>query len=117
MFKHKMFLCPCCGFETLAERGAYLICRVCWWEDDGQDEPDADKIRGGPNSYYALTHARKNFRDHGHMYDLDNAIDVVKYPSAERKTLINYCLSVIRGEEPHDEALFEALLLADRLSD
>lgn len=40
---------PCCGFITLTERSAYEICPVCFWEDDGQDDHDADHVRGGPN--------------------------------------------------------------------
>ena len=23
--------CPCCGYRSLQERGAYEICRVCFW--------------------------------------------------------------------------------------
>lgn len=26
--------CPCCGYISLPQRGACLICPVCWWEDD-----------------------------------------------------------------------------------
>lgn len=36
--------------------------RVCWWEDDGQNDHDADVIRGGPNGSLSLTQARENFR-------------------------------------------------------
>jgi hypothetical protein len=53
--------CPCCGFLTLPERGAYDICQVCFWEDDGQDDHDADDVRGGPNGTLSLTEARSNF--------------------------------------------------------
>jgi hypothetical protein len=35
--------CPCCGYLTLMERAGYEICDVCWWEDDGQDDPHADE--------------------------------------------------------------------------
>ncbi|MET7778114.1 CPCC family cysteine-rich protein [Streptomyces sp. NPDC005388] len=59
------YRCPCCGFITLAERGAYEICPVCLWEDDGQDEHDADAIRGGPNRGLSLRGARRNFHDVG----------------------------------------------------
>jgi hypothetical protein len=54
--------CPCCGYLTLSERGGDLICKVCFWEDDGQDEHDADVVRGGPNKPLSLTLARANFR-------------------------------------------------------
>ncbi|WP_449063638.1 CPCC family cysteine-rich protein [Planomonospora algeriensis] len=57
--------CPCCGFRTLNERGMYEICPVCFWEDDGQDEHDADEIRGGPNRGLSLTQGRRNFAAFG----------------------------------------------------
>lgn len=57
--------CPCCGYLTLSERGAYEVCRVCFWEDDGQDDHDADVVRGGPNSSISLTEARRNFAAYG----------------------------------------------------
>jgi hypothetical protein len=37
------------------------MCPVCWWEDDGQDDHDADMVRGGPNGSLSLTQARENF--------------------------------------------------------
>jgi hypothetical protein len=53
--------CPCCGRCTLEGRGCYDICCVCWWEDDGQDNPNADRVKGGPNYHLSLTQARVNF--------------------------------------------------------
>jgi hypothetical protein len=53
--------CPCCGYPTISERGADDICRLCWWHDDGQDDADADEVRGGPNRLYSLTDGRRNF--------------------------------------------------------
>jgi hypothetical protein len=41
------------------------MCPVCCWEDDGQDNHDADQIRGGPNGVLSLTEARKNFATYG----------------------------------------------------
>ncbi|MGJ7498649.1 CPCC family cysteine-rich protein [Variovorax sp. RT4R15] len=57
--------CPCCGCLTLAERGGYEICPVCFWEDDGQDEVDALTVRSGPNGMVSLAQARANFRTLG----------------------------------------------------
>jgi len=57
--------CPCCGCKTLHERGMFDICSVCFWEDDGQDEYDADVVRGGPNGSLCLTEARANYRRFG----------------------------------------------------
>ena len=56
------YACPCCRYLTLASRGDYDICPVCFWEDDGQDDHDADEVRGGPNYELSLTEARSNFR-------------------------------------------------------
>ncbi|MDK8183362.1 CPCC family cysteine-rich protein [Paenibacillus sp. UMB4589-SE434] len=60
--------CPCCGYPTLEERRGWEICCLCNWEDDGQDDPHADKVRGGPNQDYSLTEARENFKKHYIMY-------------------------------------------------
>jgi len=56
--------CPCCGYPTLSEQGAYEICSLCTWEDDGQDDPHADEVWGGPNKDYSLSEARVNFQKH-----------------------------------------------------
>ena len=61
--------CPCCGYPTLTERGGFEICDLCNWEDDGQDDYDADIVRGGPNQGYSLTMARRNFAQYLVMYD------------------------------------------------
>lgn len=55
------YRCPCCGYVTLSRRGWFEICPVCFWEDDGQDDHDADLERGGPNRGLSLTEARRNF--------------------------------------------------------
>src|SRR5581483_11991082 len=55
------YSCPCCGYLTLRQRGAFQICQVCFWEDDGQDEHDAEVVRGGPNGTLSLRQARSNF--------------------------------------------------------
>ena len=63
------FPCPCCGYPTLGERVAYEICELCNLEDDGQEDPHADEVRGGPNQAYSLSEARSNFRKNLIMYD------------------------------------------------
>ena len=50
--------CPSCGYPTLDERCVWAICSICFWEDDGQDDEDADKDFGGPNGDYSLTQHR-----------------------------------------------------------
>lgn len=59
--KQAAYWCPCCHFLTLHERGHFEICAVCFWEDDGQDDHDADEVRGGPNGELSLAQARINF--------------------------------------------------------
>ncbi|NUP06284.1 MAG: hypothetical protein HOW73_09525 [Polyangiaceae bacterium] len=53
--------CPCCRTLTLSRRSGFEICPVCFWTDDGQDDPDADVVRDGPNAKLSLTTARQNF--------------------------------------------------------
>lgn len=56
------FQCPCCHHWTLFEPARYDICPVCFWEDDGQGDADADEVLGGPNGSESLTTARANYR-------------------------------------------------------
>lgn len=65
--EHVSYRCPCCKCLTLHERGGYEICPVCFWEDDGQDDPYADQVRGGSNSDFSLTQARLNYLVYGAM--------------------------------------------------
>jgi Cysteine-rich CPCC len=57
-------LCPCCDEVTLPERGNYLICPVCFWEDDGQDVDALDEP-SGPNHGITLREGRANFQRFG----------------------------------------------------
>jgi hypothetical protein len=63
------YQCPCWGYPTLEERGGYEICELCNWEDDGQDDPHADEVWGGPNQDYSPTEARQNFKKYPIQYD------------------------------------------------
>ncbi|SFM68316.1 CPCC family cysteine-rich protein [Marinobacter zhejiangensis] len=63
--------CPCCDYISLAERGSYQICPVCFWEDDGQDVDELD-APSGPNHGLTLRQGRRNFHDFG-AYESDMA--------------------------------------------
>lgn len=52
--------CPCCDYVSLPERAQYIICRVCFWEDDGQDVDELDRP-SGPNNGITLREGRANF--------------------------------------------------------
>lgn len=54
-------ICPCCFNRTFVSRGHWEICEVCFWEDDGQDDFNADVVCGGPNGWLSLTKARSNY--------------------------------------------------------
>lgn len=59
------YSCPCCHYKTLESRGDYDICPVCFWEDDGQDDTDADADQiFGPN-HMSLTQGRQNYQKIG----------------------------------------------------
>jgi hypothetical protein len=75
------YACPCCGYLTLSQRGGYLICKVCFWEDDGQDDHDADQVRGGPNGALSLSAARLNFRRIGAVEE--QALTFVRPPNMD----------------------------------
>ena len=106
-------VCPCCGYPTLSARGDYEICTICWWEDDGQDDADAEDVRGGPNGAYSLTRARANFADHFDMYDTGKRIGTVANPSPTRKSLLAYLTAVREGSRAFDERALYGLLRTD----
>lgn len=55
------FACPCCGYLTLDEEppGTFLMCEVCWWEDDPIQFADP-AYEGGANAP-SLNQARAHF--------------------------------------------------------
>ncbi len=75
------YRCPCCGSKTLHGRGHFEACPVCFWEDDGQDDHDADRMRGGPNMDLTLAQARENYREFGAKHQ--KFIDKVRKPTPE----------------------------------
>jgi hypothetical protein len=73
----RKFCCPCCGYPTLPERAGDDICDLCDWQDNGQDDPHAGEVTGGPNNQYSLTQARENFKRSLIMYDPDGEFCIV----------------------------------------
>jgi hypothetical protein len=70
--------CPCCGYLTLAQEppGTFLLCPVCFWEDDSVQFKDPN-YTGGAN-HPSLNQARKNFRTFGASEEM--FIDKVRPP-------------------------------------
>ncbi|WP_035745032.1 CPCC family cysteine-rich protein [Flavobacterium suncheonense] len=106
--------CPACGYFTLDERCSWEICLLCFWEDDGQDNFDADKIFGGPNGDYSLTKYRIEFFDEFESFKSENEnselVTEIKlldyYISSNEQNikkvelLINNILKNIKGQIP-----------------
>jgi hypothetical protein len=59
--------CPCCRHITLSRCSRFRVCPVCLWEDDGQNDCDAHRVRDGYNGV-SLVQARANFAAFG-AYD------------------------------------------------
>jgi hypothetical protein len=53
------YACPCCGYKTLDEPGSYLICPVCFWEDDPFQSYNPDDLSGANKT--SLRDAQRNF--------------------------------------------------------
>ena len=49
-------------FQDVARPRSSEIGPVCFWEDDGRDEQDADAVWGGPNRSLSLRQAQGNFK-------------------------------------------------------
>jgi hypothetical protein len=77
------YRCPCCKHKTLYGRGGFENCPVCYWEDDGQDEKDAERVRGGPNGRLSLRMARENFQKFGASDE--KFVDLVRKPVPEEE--------------------------------
>jgi hypothetical protein len=65
MSKHNKYSCLCCRHYTLPEKagGTYLICPVCFWEDDPLQFHKRE-LNGGANPV-SLKEAQKNYEEFG----------------------------------------------------
>jgi len=89
--------CRCCGFPTLRTAGAYETCKLCDWQDDGED--------GGP---LPLATARRNFQTYGSVHGAPGAGPARR--NYAREDLVHYALAVRRGGARFDPAQFRRLL-------
>lgn len=63
----RLSACPCCRYRSLRGRGAFQVCKVCFWEDDGSEALD---VISGPN-HMTLREGRDNFRRLGAVSSAD----------------------------------------------
>ncbi|WP_199915080.1 CPCC family cysteine-rich protein [Aquimarina sp. Aq107] len=88
--------CPCCGYRTIGERGNYDICKVCWWEDDGQDNQHSEQVMGGPNYGISLVMGRYNYLVYG-LYD-PKRTDLMEKKAEEREYKRGRIFEIIDNE-------------------
>lgn len=58
--KNGLYTCPCCGYASLKRAAHHEICKICFWEDGGHDDPEAHIFWGPPN-YVSLIQGHKNY--------------------------------------------------------
>ena len=89
---------------------------MCWWEDCGQNDQNADEVLGAPNHGYSLSAARENFKNHGHMYDLGKGLRVIEQPKPERLALVEFAKLVLETPSVFDPNQFQRLIEAEKRS-
>ena len=91
---------------------------MCNWEDDGQDEQDADEVRGGPNLGMSLETARLNFESHLVMYEPGNDPRISKGDSeavqAVKRDVVAAFSAMQEGPGSDHEPLWECVLMGER---
>jgi hypothetical protein len=92
--KNGLYVCPCCGYATLEKAIDSEICDICYWEDDGQDDPEANEVWGGPN-HVSLIEGRINFLKIGASDPKD--LEHVRAPSLNDENLRNYSLEKLKN--------------------
>jgi enoyl-CoA hydratase len=91
--------CPCCRYPTLPSRGSFELCPICFWEDDGQDDHDAQRVRGGPNGLLNLEAARLNFARIGAC--APSSLSVVRMPTLDEKRYRKMTADILTRTEGH----------------
>ena len=113
------FKCPCCGYPTLDERNTYEICVLCNWEDDGQEDPHANEVWGGPNADYSLTEARNYFKSFYIMYSEGRDLRLIKGQTEEeikiKKALVEVFDEIVKIAGKSKMLWAEALRLESQL--
>lgn len=61
--EEQLYTCSCCGYKSLPDRYEHSICRVCFWEDVGDFEPDSDQQSSC--NHMSIKTARMNFKKYG----------------------------------------------------
>lgn len=65
-----LFACPCCLYQTIKERGQYKICPVCFWEDDGSNDPN---LYSSVN-HMTLSEGKTNFKKYACVAEISKKL-------------------------------------------
>lgn len=99
-------ICACCGYPTLdASSTVRRACRLCDWE------------AGADEASYSLEDARRNFRRHWTMYDVEHPESWVAPPTAEEIALKRELIELyeaLRAEPDEWTSLTDRLRKAER---
>jgi hypothetical protein len=117
--------CPACGYPTIDVRGAYEICSLCAWEDDGQDDPGQlgnaagappDMVTNGPNHDYSLTEARRNFAENVTSYrPSDRDFEIERATTGIKREIVSAYERAVTGLTDLERAEDDARYLFARL--
>jgi hypothetical protein len=112
--KYGKYRCPCCRFYTLGESAAYEICYLCNWEDDGQNDPYANEVWGGPNGKLSLTQARNNFKE---LYSIKDLKEINEQPEVFqiKKTIMENFIYIEENPQLEKELLVKISELREKL--
>jgi len=99
----ELFACPCCDYLTLSECGMYEICEVCFWEDDGIQDPDGYSM---PNHLF-LVQGQENFLKLGACDE--HAVSLVKKEAKLRYKKQDYSTLNLNSPTVHANAFVDFL--------
>ncbi len=110
--------CPCCGYPTLPEHGAFELCVLCDWENDFQDDADADEVLGGPNGDESLTDARRRFEQYRRspasgtpLRRIDGGQDTLAEHVVKRALIATFDAIMSEADHHRRDALWQQVLV------
>ncbi len=109
--------CPCCGYPTLPEHGAFELCVLCDWENDFQDDADADEVLGGPNGDESLTEARVRFEQYRRsaalgapLRRIDGGQDTLAEHTVKHALIATFDAIMTEPDHHHHDALWQQVV-------
>lgn len=107
--------CPICGYMTLSARCSHDICSFCFWQDDGQDNPEAEKTYLGPNDVVSINEYRIETFDW--MVELKEQLDFTTPEKVQIGKELKVLDSYIESSEAKSALVLNQINLLSRLFD